>query len=239
MVNDHKFHSQNNLTIRSAATYYYYCYMVFHENGICNNHDDAPVVWTNGAKDRVETTTNLQRRKKKVQFNLADTRFMLPTTTEENEEDGSCLRSELWYTPQDFAEFQHQARLETARLIQQAREESTSMPNAWMRLYFALRQAHTKDQVRCICESSAAPTTVLEEPLWGLYQQLDPIQSDYRIRRQHLIEQLGRLQYTYSNQTHQRDVIMQKASVLNSHASRIYAAMAARAVQAALEEKET
>lgn len=140
--------------------------------------------------------------------------------------DKNSVDATLWYKLQDFITFQQDARQLAAKL--QATSDPQSWSNSMMRVYFVLRVARTVDEVQKVVEST---DICLDETTLGLSARyLTPINSDFLVRRHHLLQQIFMLQNTYIPSQSHREALIQETSLLSSHAARMYASFVAQAL---------
>ena len=147
-------------------------------------------------------------------------------------------RGDVWYTAQDYEAFRRERR-QLAGAVQhkeacqaQNCEHEDTAPSTWsqmmIHLYSVFRQyedPHELDTALGYVPGLSMDTTTI-----GLeHLILPPIAHDYSVRRQHLLEQIRRLQGCMYDSDEARESMLRDTSRLSSRAARLFAQYVATA----------
>ena len=167
--------------------------------------------------------SSCKRRRRNVTFHES----VNERTATTSDHRGSVDPSSLWYNAEDYARFQWESIEQATRIQADGCDDPNSWVNSMMRVYFAFRLAQTHHEINFVLESAsasiAATTTATGQDTMGLESRcLVPIASDYRVRRQHLLQQMFRIQ-ALAIPKHDKEALLYETSLLSSHAARMYA----------------
>lgn len=126
--------------------------------------------------------------------------------------------SHVWYTDKDFAKFHRQTQELAAYLTEENRDD---LSLTLLRVYCVFRGNGSTQEIMDILQSA---TGNMDEYIVGLIGGIVPaIEQDFQMRRQHLLNQIGRLQATPMADESMRARMICETSRLTSRASRLFA----------------
>jgi len=170
--------------------------------------------------------------RRSVRFDETKNRYYeapaVPTTTTKLK----AFLKNRWWSQADYEMFEQNTR----RQLQRLQTGYNPWTASWLKVYFTLRLAQCPIEFQKVLEST---TLILDEYTAGLQgTQLEPIYTDFQVRRESLLANIHHVQMTAVREEDagHRAALIEQTSRLHSHAARLYAHIAGLALAACIEK---
>ena len=164
---------------------------------------------------------NMDHRRRRVRF--ADPSAHQYYEAPAGHYDAATLRNR-WYNASDYGAFERETHHRAAMLQTSLSWELSAWTNAWLRVYFTLRLAKSTEEIERVLDETNL--THNETTVGFTDNFLEPIYSDFKVRRESLLSLMHRLQAIVEDPD-VRARLLYEASRSHSHATRLYANLVA------------